>query len=69
MKLQPHEVFNNSAASYRHIEAIPLAAAMDAEVRGVDVANLGGDEAGARGARWRLRIWHGFLFPHDISSA
>jgi len=48
MKLHQHEVFNNSAASYRHIEAIPLAAAM-------------GDR--------RLRIWHGFLFLHYISSA
>ena len=41
MKLHPHEGFDNSAASYRHIEAIPLAAAMGAEIRGVDVANLG----------------------------
>lgn len=43
MKLHPHEGFDNSAASYRHIEAIPLAAAMGAEIRGVDVAKLGDD--------------------------
>ena len=43
MKLHPHEGFDNSAASYRHIEAIPLAAAMGAEIRGVDVANLSDD--------------------------
>jgi len=43
MRLHPHEGFDNSAASYRHIEAIPLAAAMGAEIRGVDVANLGDD--------------------------
>lgn len=43
MRLHPHEGFDNSASSYRHIEAIPLAAAMGAEIRGVDVANLGDD--------------------------
>src|SRR6185295_2640947 len=43
MRLHPHEGFDNAAASYRHIEAVPLAAAMGAEVRGVDVANLGDD--------------------------
>jgi len=44
MLLHPHGGFDNSAASYRHIEAIPLAAAMGAEIRGVDVATVG-DEA------------------------
>ena len=43
MMLHPHSGFDNSAASYRHIEAIPLAAAMGAEIRGVDVANVGDD--------------------------
>lgn len=43
MKLHPHEGFDNSAANYRHIEAIPLAAAMGAEIRGVYVASLSDD--------------------------
>ena len=43
MRLHPHEGFDNSAASYRHIEAIPLAAAMGAEIRGADVARLSDD--------------------------
>ena len=40
MRLHPHEGFDNSAAKYRQIEAIPLAAAMGAEIRGVDVATV-----------------------------
>ena len=40
MKLHPHGRFDNSAAPYRHIEAVPLAAAMGAEIRGVDVAQV-----------------------------
>lgn len=40
MLLHPHAGFDNSAAPYRHIEALPLAAAMGAEIRGVDVARL-----------------------------
>jgi alpha-ketoglutarate-dependent taurine dioxygenase len=32
--------FDNAAAAYRHIEALPLAAAMGAEIRGVQVAEL-----------------------------
>src|SRR5688572_1584426 len=43
MRLHPHEGFDNSAASYRQIEAIPLAAAMGAEIRGVDVATVNDD--------------------------
>lgn len=35
--------FDNSAADYRHIEALPLAAAMGAEIRGVQVAGLDDD--------------------------
>jgi alpha-ketoglutarate-dependent taurine dioxygenase len=41
MLLHPHEGFDNAAAPYRHIEAVPLAAAMGAEIRGVDVADVG----------------------------
>jgi taurine dioxygenase len=40
MRIHPHEGFDNSAAPYRHIEAVPLAAAMGAEIRGVDVATV-----------------------------
>jgi alpha-ketoglutarate-dependent taurine dioxygenase len=39
MFLHPHGGFDNSAAPARHIEVLPLAAAMGAEIRGVDVAN------------------------------
>ena len=40
MMLHPHAGFDNTAAPYRHIEALPLAAAMGAEIRGVNVAQL-----------------------------
>jgi taurine dioxygenase len=38
MQLHPHGRFDNHARDYRHIMAVPLAAAMGAEIRGVDVA-------------------------------
>ena len=37
MKLHPHGKFDNHATRYRHIEALPLAAAMGAEIRGVRI--------------------------------
>ena len=40
MKLHPHGRFDNQARDYRHIQARPLAAAMGAEIRGVDVAKV-----------------------------
>lgn len=40
MYLHPHGRFDNHARDYRHIEARPLAAAMGAEIRGVDVARV-----------------------------
>jgi alpha-ketoglutarate-dependent taurine dioxygenase len=40
MHLHPHGQFDNAAAQYRHIEALPLAAAMGAEVRGVAIGRL-----------------------------
>jgi taurine dioxygenase len=43
MLLHPHGGFDNAAARYRHIEAMPLAAAMGAEIRGVQVAHAGDD--------------------------
>ncbi|MEM7543414.1 MAG: TauD/TfdA family dioxygenase [Pseudomonadota bacterium] len=40
MKLHPTGRFDNSASDYQHIEAVPLAAAMGAEIRGVNLAAL-----------------------------
>jgi len=40
MRLHPTGNFDNRAADYRHIEAHPLAAAMGAEIRGVQAAEL-----------------------------
>jgi alpha-ketoglutarate-dependent taurine dioxygenase len=40
MRLHPTGKFDNHAASYRHIEARPLAAAMGAEICGVDAATI-----------------------------
>jgi taurine dioxygenase len=40
MFLHPHGKFDNHAQKYRHIEALPLAAAMGAEIRGVDIARV-----------------------------
>jgi alpha-ketoglutarate-dependent taurine dioxygenase len=40
MRLHPTGKFNNYAATYQHIEARPLAAAMGAEICGVDAAKL-----------------------------
>src|SRR5262245_16589810 len=40
MQLHPHGHFDNTAADYAHIAAVPLAAAMGAEIRGVNVASV-----------------------------
>jgi alpha-ketoglutarate-dependent taurine dioxygenase len=40
MFLHPHGRFDNHAQAYRHITALPLAAAMGAEIRGVDIAKV-----------------------------
>jgi len=40
MRLHPTGKFDNRAAQYDHIEARPLAAAMGAEIRGVDAARM-----------------------------
>jgi taurine dioxygenase len=40
MRLHPTGGFDNHARAYQHIEARPLAAAMGAEIRGVDLARL-----------------------------
>jgi len=44
MRLHPTGMFDNSARPARHIEVLPLAAAMGAEIRGVDLANLADDQ-------------------------
>jgi alpha-ketoglutarate-dependent taurine dioxygenase len=38
--LHPHGKFDNHAKPYQHIKALPLAAAMGAEIQGVDLARL-----------------------------
>jgi alpha-ketoglutarate-dependent taurine dioxygenase len=40
MFLHPHGQFDNHAHDYRHIKALPLAAAMGAEIAGVDLRNV-----------------------------
>ena len=44
MRLHPTGMFDNSARPTRHIEVLPLAAAMGAEIRGVDLANLSDEQ-------------------------
>ena len=44
MRLHPTGQFDNYAASYRHIEARPLAAAMGAEICGVDAARISAEQ-------------------------
>ncbi len=40
MFLHPHGKFDNHASKYLHIEALPLAAAMGAEIRGVNIPQI-----------------------------
>ncbi len=40
LKLHPTSGFDNSAKQYKHITAVPLAAAMGAEIRGVQIGKL-----------------------------
>lgn len=44
MRLHPTGMFDNSPLPTRHIEVAPLAAAMGAEIRGVDLSNLTDDQ-------------------------
>jgi taurine dioxygenase len=44
MRLHPTGKFDNHAAQYAHIQALPLAAAMGAEVRGVNLARLSDEQ-------------------------
>lgn len=43
MEIHPTGSFDNHAKPYRHIEAVPLGAAMGAEIRGVQIATLTDD--------------------------
>ena len=40
LKLHPTAVFDNGARQYKHITALPLAAAMGAEIRGAQISSL-----------------------------
>jgi alpha-ketoglutarate-dependent taurine dioxygenase len=40
LKLHPTSGFDNNARSYQHITALPIAAAMGAEIRGVQIGHL-----------------------------
>ena len=44
MRLHPTGKFDNHAAQYAHIQALPLAAAMGVEVRGVNLAQLSDEQ-------------------------
>src|SRR5436305_12342780 len=44
MRLHPTGKFDNSPRAYRHIEALPLAAAMGAEICGVDAARVSDEQ-------------------------
>jgi alpha-ketoglutarate-dependent taurine dioxygenase len=62
MHVHPTGRFDNSAKPYRHIEVVPLSAAMGAEVRGVQAANLTDDAFGEiADALWR----HKMIFLRD----
>ncbi|MGH9641039.1 MAG: TauD/TfdA dioxygenase family protein [Terriglobales bacterium] len=57
MRLHPTGKFDNRAADYRHIEAHPLAAAMGAEIGGVQVAQLTDEQfAEIRSALYRHKM-------------
>jgi alpha-ketoglutarate-dependent taurine dioxygenase len=57
VRLHPTGMFDNSAAPARHIEARPLAAAMGAEIVGVDLARITDDQfAEVRAALFRHKM-------------
>ena len=43
LKIHPSGQFDNSAKDYKHITAVPLAAAMGAEIQGVQISELTDD--------------------------
>ncbi len=59
MRLHPTGRFDNQAAANRHIEARPLAAAMGAEICGVDAANMSEEQfREIRAALFRHKMIH-----------
>ncbi len=68
VRLSPHGEFDNSARAYDHITVEPIAAAMGAEIKGVQVASLS-DAAFAelRDALWRHKMV--FLSDQTITHA
>jgi alpha-ketoglutarate-dependent taurine dioxygenase len=57
MKLQPIGKFDNAAKPYKHIEVTPHAAAMGAEIAGVDIARLTDAQAAEiKDALWRHKM-------------
>jgi taurine dioxygenase len=68
IRLSPAGEFDNSARRYAHIEVLPIASAMGAEIRGVSLANLS-DAAFAelQDALWRHKMV--FLRDQDLNHA
>jgi alpha-ketoglutarate-dependent taurine dioxygenase len=66
--IHPSGKFDNHAAAYEHIEANPLAAAMGAEIRGVDIATVT-DEQFAEIEQALFRHKMIFFRDQDISHA
>jgi alpha-ketoglutarate-dependent taurine dioxygenase len=68
MRLHPTGNFDNSARNYRHITAVPLAAAMGAEIRGVQISRLSDAQfAEIEDALYRHKMI--FLRDQDMSHA
>ncbi len=68
MKLHPTGKFDNRAAPYERITAMPLASAMGAEVTGVDLADLSDAEfAEIEDALCRHKITGPFRADHTRS--
>jgi taurine dioxygenase len=68
MRLHPTGSFDNRAAPYTHIEAVPLAAAMGAEIRGVSVADISDaqfDEVRLALFRHKMIFLRGQKLTHD----
>lgn len=57
VRLSPAGSYDNSARAYRHIEVVPIASAMGAEVRGVRLPELSGEGfADLQDALWRHKM-------------
>ncbi len=57
MQLYPPEYYDDKANAYRHISTVPLASAMGAEIRNVDIANMSDEQFGEiRSALFRYKM-------------